>query len=30
MLTEYDIGAQDIDSLIWVIHHILCPDPGKR
>ena len=29
MLTEFNIGAQDIDSLIWVIHHILCPDPRK-
>ncbi len=29
MLTEFNIEAQDIDSLIWVIQHILCLDPGK-
>ena len=26
MLTEFNIGVQDIDSLIRVIHHILYPD----
>jgi len=29
MSTEFNIGAQDIDSLIWVIQYILCPDLRK-
>jgi len=29
MLTEFNIGVQNIDSLIWVKHHILRPDLRK-
>ena len=28
MLTEFNIGTQNIDSRIWVVHYILCPDLG--